>query len=50
MERRDLYQNDLTDEDLPSPAERDSAQAAQELDPDVSSEADSTKQTDIPRE
>jgi hypothetical protein len=36
MERRDLYQDDLTEERLPSPAQRDDAQADQRLDPDTS--------------
>ncbi len=48
MERRDLYQDDLTEENLPSPAERDRAQAPQELDPDVDNinPADDTAQGD----
>ncbi len=36
MERRDLYQDDLTEERMPSPAQRDEAQASQTLDPDAS--------------
>jgi hypothetical protein len=35
MERRDLYENDLTEEDLPSPARRDDAAHDLELDPDI---------------
>lgn len=35
MERRDLYQNDLTEEDLPSPAERDDAAHDLHMDPDI---------------
>ncbi|MDQ6826193.1 MAG: hypothetical protein M3Z14_03210 [Candidatus Eremiobacteraeota bacterium] len=41
MERRDLYQDDLTEENMPSPAQREDQQQDQELDPDVDSgEAD----------
>jgi hypothetical protein len=36
MERRDLYQDDLTEERMPSPAQRDDVQATERLDPDVS--------------
>jgi len=36
MERRDLYQDDLTEERYPSPARRDDAAATQVLDPDSS--------------
>ncbi len=36
MERRDLYQDDLTEERMPSPAQRDEAQSDQQLDPDAS--------------
>ncbi len=46
MERRDLYQDDLTEENLPSPAERDRAQAPQELDPDVDSAQNNLNQTE----
>ncbi len=35
MERRDLYENDLTEEDQPTPAERDDVARTQKLDPDV---------------
>lgn len=46
MERRDLYQDDLTEENLPSPAERDRAQAPQVLDPDVDSAQNNLNQTE----
>ena len=36
MERRDLYQDDLTEERYPSPARRDDEAATQVLDPDAS--------------
>ncbi len=36
MERRDLYQDDLTEERMPSPAQRDEEQATETLDPDAS--------------
>ena len=35
MERRDLYQDDLTEERYPTPAERDDVARSQDLDPDV---------------
>jgi hypothetical protein len=35
MERRDLYEDDLTEERYPSPAERDEASADEDLDPDT---------------
>jgi hypothetical protein len=35
MERRDLYQDDLTEERYPSPAQRDDESATQALDPDA---------------
>ena len=35
MERRDLYQDDLTEERQPSPAERDDVAATEVLDPDT---------------
>jgi hypothetical protein len=40
MERRDLYEDDLTDERYPTPAQRDDAAATEILDPDVSSADD----------
>ena len=36
MERRDLYEDDLTEERYPSPEKRDEAAADEVLDPDVS--------------
>ena len=36
MERRDLYQDDLTEERQPSPASRDVVAGTQTLDPDIS--------------
>ena len=36
MERRDLFQDDLTEERYPSPARRDDEAAKQTLDPDAS--------------
>jgi hypothetical protein len=35
MERRDLYEDDLTEERYPSPAKRDEEAASERLDPDV---------------
>ncbi len=35
MERRDLYQDDLTEERDPSPAQRDDVAETQKLDPDT---------------
>lgn len=35
MERRDLYQDDLTEERQPTPAERDDVARSETLDPDV---------------
>lgn len=35
MERRDLYENDLTEERQPTPAERDDVARSQVLDPDI---------------
>ena len=35
MERRDLYQDDLTEERYPSPAQRDDAAETEVLDPDT---------------
>jgi hypothetical protein len=34
MERRDLYQDDLTDERQPTPAQRDNVARTEVLDPD----------------
>ncbi|HYZ17192.1 MAG TPA: hypothetical protein VE591_12350 [Candidatus Acidoferrum sp.] len=36
MERRDLYQDDLTEERQPTPAQRDAVAATEVLDPDAS--------------
>jgi hypothetical protein len=38
MERRDLYQDDLTEERYPSPARRDDEAESQTLDPDASAD------------
>ncbi|MEA2689057.1 MAG: hypothetical protein QOD51_1664 [Candidatus Eremiobacteraeota bacterium] len=38
MERRDLFQDDLTEERYPSPARRDDAASTQVLDPDASAD------------
>ena len=35
MERRDLYEDDLTDERQPTPAQRDDVARSQVLDPDA---------------
>lgn len=35
MERRDLYEDDLTEERQPTPAERDDVARTQVLDPDI---------------
>lgn len=35
MEREDLYQDDLTEERGPSPAEREDVASTQTLDPDI---------------
>jgi len=40
VERRDLYQDDLTEERYPSPAARDEAAADQVLDPDASADGE----------
>jgi hypothetical protein len=40
MERRDLYENDLTEEDQPTPAERDDVARSRTLDPDILAEDD----------
>ncbi len=40
MERRDLYEDDLTDERGPTPAERDDVAHSQALDPDILGEDD----------
>jgi hypothetical protein len=40
MERRDLYEDDLTDERGPTPAQRDDVAHTQALDPDESADDD----------
>ena len=40
MERRDLYEDDLTDERQPTPAQRDDVARTQILDPDQLSDDD----------
>ncbi len=42
MERRDLFQDDLTEERYPSPAVRDEAASEQALDPDAPADGDPT--------
>jgi hypothetical protein len=43
VERRDLYQDDLTEERLPSPAYRDDVAATEVLDPDTLDDGDAPK-------
>jgi hypothetical protein len=43
MERRDLYEDDLTEERYPSPEKRDEAAADEVLDPDVSDDDEPVK-------
>jgi len=38
-ERRDVYENELTEEDRPSGAEQEDAAESERLDPDVDSQA-----------
>jgi hypothetical protein len=40
VERRDLYEDDLTEERLPSPEQREDAAETEVLDPDESSDGD----------
>jgi hypothetical protein len=40
MESRDLYQDDLTEERQPTPAQRDDVARTQTLDPDVDDDED----------
>ncbi|HEY0394113.1 MAG TPA: hypothetical protein VGD01_06415 [Candidatus Elarobacter sp.] len=49
MERRDLYQDDLTEERYPSPARREDEAGKQTLDPDASADDDDAVKT-IPRD
>jgi hypothetical protein len=44
MERRDLYQDDLTEERQPSPAERDDVASSEALDPDASADGENQQQ------
>ncbi|GAC1575657.1 MAG: hypothetical protein NVS3B7_08210 [Candidatus Elarobacter sp.] len=44
MERPDLYQDDLTQERYPTPAQRDDAAATQRLDPDASADDGNDRQ------
>lgn len=42
MERRDLYEDDLTEEREPTPAQRDDVAHTETLDPDTSGDDDDT--------
>jgi hypothetical protein len=42
MERRDLYEDDLTDERQPTPAERDDVARTEVLDPDFDLDDDAS--------
>lgn len=44
MERRDLYQDDLTEERQPSPAQREDVASGETLDPDTSADTESPQQ------
>ena len=44
MERRDLYQDDLTEERQPSPAQREDVASSEVLDPDASADGESRQQ------
>ena len=46
MERRDLYQDDLTEERQITPAQRDDVASTQVLDPDVLDEGDDEEDLD----
>jgi hypothetical protein len=46
MERRDLYQDDLTEERDPTPAQRDDAAERQKLDPDTLPDGDDDEDDD----
>jgi hypothetical protein len=48
MERRDLYQDDLTQERQPTPAQRDDVASTEVLDPDASA-AGENQQQPIPK-
>jgi hypothetical protein len=47
MERRDLYQDDLTEERLPTPAEREDAAHTTRLDPDTLGEDDDDDEEEL---
>jgi len=44
MERRDLYEDDLTEERLPSPVQREEVAETEQLDPDESADDDDEKE------
>jgi hypothetical protein len=46
MERRDLYEDDLTEERQPTPAQRDDVAHTQTLDPDILGEDDDDEDLD----
>jgi hypothetical protein len=46
MERRDLYEDDLTEERQPTPAQRDDVARTQVLDPDVLDQEDNIDDVD----
>lgn len=46
MERRDVFENEFTEEDKPSGAQRDSEAHTEKLDPDVDSAADDAAMAD----
>jgi hypothetical protein len=47
MERRDLYEDDLTEERQPTPAQRDDVARTQVLDPDVLGKGDDDEEEDL---
>jgi hypothetical protein len=46
VERKDLYQDDLTEERLPSPVQREEAAESEELDPDEDDDEDEDDETE----
>ena len=44
MERRDLYQDDLTEERQPTPAHREDVASTEVLDPDASADGENQQQ------
>jgi hypothetical protein len=44
MERRDLYQDDLTQERQPTPGDRDDVASTEALDPDASGDGENQQQ------